>query len=1057
MRVRAALLALLLVPAGAEASSDLGGFDDLTRWRAAPSEGVTETLARATGPRGPALRLEFDFHGKAGWAAARRDVPVEFPDDWEISFDVRGEGGANDLEVKLVDPTGENVWWSVRREFAPSLSWQPVRLKKRHFSFSWGPAGGGEIRRAAAIEFAVTARAGGRGYLEIADLKLVSRPPAAAVGPPRAFASRSMPGFGPERALDGDPSTAWRATSGSSAPAWIALDFGPPREYGGLTIRWETGRAPSRFFVETSDDGAVWKTVREVRENNGLRTDLFLPESESRQIRLRAPDSAPGGFGVGVAELVVRPLAFGESVNAFFAGVARESPRGTWPRSFSGEQMYWTVAGVSGDSESALFSEDGAAEPRAGAFSVEPFLHAGGRLWTWAEGATRHELEQRDLPIPHAERRAGGLSLDVLAVASGRPGAATLRLRYRVSNEGKTARRATLFLAVRPLQVNPPSQFLNRPGGFAPIRAIAWDGRAVSIDGKPAVFPAVSPSGFGAVSFDAGPITDFLARGALPPGKRADDPSGRAAAALQFDIDLPPHGVDEVSIVLPIHPDGPFLWSGPMPRADARRAFESVVSEVSRFWREELGRVEFHGPPAAAELFRTARVNLADILIERDGPALRPGTRAYARSWIRDGAMMAAALLRLGHTDEARSYAEWYVRFQSAEGRVPCCVDRRGADPVVENDSHGELLFLLAEIWRYTHDAGWLRGIFPHVEGAVSWIDRERQRRRTPEYEAPQKRIFYGLMPESISHEGYSAKPVHSYWDDFWTLKGLKDSVDMAAAAGRPDLAARWSAIGDEFAGDLYASIALVRKTRGIDFIPGSAELGDFDATSTTIALDPGGELDRLPAQALARTFDRYETEFEARLRAPEWDYTPYEIRNVGALVRLGRRERAYGLLGFFLASRRPAEWRGWAEGIASDPRKVKFVGDIPHAWVGSDFIRALIDLFAWTREADGVLVLASGIPRGWFEGFPGPVGVSALRTPYGPLTYSIRKESGDLHVSIEGGMDLPRGGIVLNPPLPPGDCEAKINGTPAPCRNGTVTVRSVPADVVIHPRGSTD
>ncbi|HYK42843.1 MAG TPA: discoidin domain-containing protein, partial [Thermoanaerobaculia bacterium] len=916
------------------------------------------------------------------------------------------------------------------------------------------PLGGGELRRAAAIEFAVTARAGGRGHIEIGDLRLVPRPPAAIAGASRVFASSSAPGFGPERAVDGDPATGWRTAAGSAAPAWIALDFGGPREYGGATIRWEEGRAPTGFFVETSDDGAVWKTVREVRENNGRRTDLFLPESESRQLRFRAQDVSPAGLGV--AELVVRPLSFGESENAFFAAVAAESPRGTWPRSFSGEQMYWTVAGVSGDTESALFSEDGAAEPWAGAFSVEPFLHAGGRLWTWADAPARHGLQESELPIPHVERRTGGLLLEVVALATGRPREATLRLRYRVSNEGKTARRAKLFLAVRPMQVNPPSQFLNRAGGFAPIRAIEWDGRTVSVDGRAAIRPAVSPSGFGAVSFDAGPITDFLERGALPPALRISDETGRAAGALQFDFDLPAGGADEVSIELPIHANTPPPSGLPLRRPDARRAFESALSVASRSWGEELGSVAFHGPASAAELFRTARVNLADILIERDGAALRPGTRAYARSWIRDGAMMAAALLRLGHAEEARAYAEWYVRYQSPEGRVPCCVDRRGADPVVENDSHGELLYLLAEVWRYTHDAAWLRSVFPHVEGAVSWIDRERRRRLTAEYEAPGKRIFYGLMPESISHEGYSAKPVHSYWDDFWTLRGLKDSVEMASAAGRPDLAARWTAIRDEFAADLYASIERVRQTRGIDFIPGSAELADFDPTSTTIALDPAGELARLPEQALARTFDRYEKEFDARLHVPEWDYTPYEIRNVGALVRLGRRERAYGLFGFFLASRRPPEWRGWAEGIASDPRKIKFVGDIPHAWVGSDFIRALTDLFAWSRESDGALVLASGIPREWFDGFEGPVGVSSLRTPYGPLTYAMRRSSrsgGALRISIASGLTVPRGGIVLMPPLPSGECEATIDGTPAPCRAGEVKVPSVPAEVVVRTR----
>jgi hypothetical protein len=306
-------------------------------------------------------------------------------------------------------------------------------------------------------------------------------------------------------------------------------------------------------------------------------------------------------------------------------------------------------------------------------------------------------------------------------------------------------------------------------------------------------------------------------------------------------------------------------------------------------------------------------------------------------------------------------------------------------------------------------------------------------------------------MPESISHEGYSAKPVHSYWDDFWTLKGLKDAVLLATEAGRPDLASRWTTIRDEFARDLYASIELVRTSRGIDFIPGSAELADFDPTSTTIALDPAGEMERLPAPALSRTFQRYDEDFRRRLTAPEWDYTPYEIRNVGAFVRLGWRQRATDLFGFFLASRRPPGWGVWAEGIASDPRKVKFVGDIPHAWVGSDFIRSLADLFAMVRESDQALVLAAGIPETWFDGFSGPVGVSKLGTPFGPISYEMRRDAKGLRVRVDGsgGITVPPGGIVLRPPLPPGGCDARIGGVPVPCAKGEVVLRRVPADVL--------
>ena len=108
-----------------------------------------------------------------------------------------------------------------------------------------------------------------------------------------------------------------------------------------------------------------------------------------------------------------------------------------------------------------------------------------------------------------------------------------------------------------------------------------------------------------------------------------------------------------------------------------------------------------------------------------------------------------------------------------------------------------------------------------------------------------------------------------------------------------------------------------------IDYLPGSAELGDFDATSTTIALAPGGEQGQLPADLLHGTFERYWTEFVQRRDGQrEWkDYTPYEWRNVAAFVRLGWRERAWEVLDFFFKDRAPQAWNQWAEVVSRTPR----------------------------------------------------------------------------------------------------------------------------------------
>src|SRR5690606_1076323 len=173
---------------------------------------------------------------------------------------------------------------------------------------------------------------------------------------------------------------------------------------------------------------------------------------------------------------------------------------------------------------------------------------------------------------------------------------------------------------------------------------------------------------------------------------------------------------------------------------------------------------------------------------------------------------------------------------------------------------------------------------------------------------APDRRHLRGLMPPSISHEGYSAKPAYSYWDDFWALLGYKEAVELARALGEEE-AVRWmSRSRDAFRRDFYASIHAMRRVHGIDFIPGAADLGDFDATSTTIGRSPGGEQARLPRRELEATFARYWSEFVARREgARDWDvYTPYEIRNVGAFVRLGWRERAMEALDYFMADRRP-------------------------------------------------------------------------------------------------------------------------------------------------------
>jgi hypothetical protein len=510
-------------------------------------------------------------------------------------------------------------------------------------------------------------------------------------------------------------------------------------------------------------------------------------------------------------------------------------------------------------------------------------------------------------------------------------------------------------------------------------------------------------------------------------------------------VHLQPHSSETVGVVAPL--SGPADLPG--TNDDVGNWLRREEDTIAAQWHAKLDRVSLQLPASAPPVAAALRSSLAWMLISRRGDELRPGTRSYDRSWIRDGAMMSDALLRLGETDAAREYARWYAPFQFPEGKPPCCVDARWADPTIENDSPGEFLHLIAQVWRYSHDRDFLQRMWPHAKATIDYMRHIRERGACDDAKT---RMFCGLMPASISHEGYSSHPEHSYWDDFWALTGYGDAVTIAQGLGKQDEARRFGQARDGFRKDLYASLRASIEAHGIDYVPGSAELGDFDPTSTTIALSPGGQLralrEQLPRNVLRDGFERYWRESRSRARGGQWkDYTPYEWRNVGVFARLGWRSRIPLLLEFFFDGMRPHAWNQWAEVVRRDPRTPGFVGDMPHAWVASDFIRSALDLFAYERAEDRTLVLAAGVQPRWLD--HGGIVLRGLRTPYGALGYALKRDGARVICTIDQDTALPPGGLVLTWPLPQPPGHTMIDGKPAQWRNGELRIRAVPARVV--------
>jgi hypothetical protein len=282
-----------------------------------------------------------------------------------------------------------------------------------------------------------------------------------------------------------------------------------------------------------------------------------------------------------------------------------------------------------------------------------------------------------------------------------------------------------------------------------------------------------------------------------------------------------------------------------------------------------------------------------------------------------------------------------------------------------------------------------------------------------------------------MSHEGYMAHPVHAYWDDFWAIRGLGDAAQMAEVLGDDTEAARLTRLKHAFSEDVRASLAATIARHGIDFIPGSVELGDFDPTATAIAVALLDELSLLPRAETDNTFDKYLAGFRERKsgRVVWNNYSAYEIRIIGALVRLGKRAEAMELLEFMLADRRIPPWNQWPEISWRDPSSPSFMGDLPHTWISAEYILALCSLFAYEREEDKTLVIAGGVAPEWLtEGHA--VGVENLPTYYGKISYSLRlEEPNALRLTLKGDLMVPAGGILVKPPLSRPIRQVEVNG----------------------------
>ena len=629
-------------------------FEDLSGWMPVASGLAELRISPERGPAGAAMRLDFDFKGGGGFVVARKPIARPMPESYALSFAIRGDGAAEPARAQARRPERpERLVAPLGRVRASRRLADDAASAAREIEFAWGPAGGGRARASSApIELAIAAGPGGAGTVWIGDLRLEDRTYRAT---PMVRASSARPGHARRRPR----STATRRRAGGATPARAASARGRlPARSASTAASSSTGqpgaraaRVPRRDVDRRRrvDDACTRPSAADVE-----RSYIYLPGAASRYLRLDL--EAATADGCGIAELAVQPFEFSRSINAFFEQRRRAASRAAVIRAGSPASRLLD-AGRRARRRHLRDHERGGhgrGRPRHVLDRAVPATSTAACV-TWADADDRADARGRLAADPVVGlARATSSRCATTAFAAGATGAPILFLRYRVES---TARAAAARPALRrdpAVPGEPALAGVRRARRRAPRSAtLAWDGaRASASTATRVVVPLDRADGFGAAPFEQGDVTTYLARGELPP---------RAARRRRVRLRLrrarvrsrPRAGRGARRL-----PRGPVRRGGRADASAARRHRAAPRRSTPRVrdWRERLGarrarrcrrrardarRHGAHGGGARARRTATAR---------RCSRA-RAATRA---SWIRDGAIMAAALLRVGRARRGR-------------------------------------------------------------------------------------------------------------------------------------------------------------------------------------------------------------------------------------------------------------------------------------------------------------------------------------------------------------------------------------------------------------------
>ncbi len=324
------------------------------------------------------------------------------------------------------------------------------------------------------------------------------------------------------------------------------------------------------------------------------------------------------------------------------------------------------------------------------------------------------------------------------------------------------------------------------------------------------------------------------------------------------------------------------------------------------------------------------------------------GPYTYKRFWYRDAVFIGHGLLSAGLVGRARHLISRFPKRQSLTGYYH---SQEG-----EWDANGEVLWLADRFQRMIREIPNAE-LWSSLKLGADWIDDKRLPENTGLAHA-------GLLPAGFSAEHLGPND-HYYWDNYWSLSGLKCAANMASVQGLKDLSIHYTDRANALEAAIERSLTQLSGVPDGSAIPAAPSrrmdagaIGSIVVSYPLQLCKPGEDQLIGTVQFLLNQCFYKNGFFQDMIHSGVNVYLTLQI----AQVLLRNADERYADL--------VREAAGLASSTGHWPEAVHpntlggCMGDGHHAWAAAEWIAIMRNMFM--REEGDTLVLASGVLPEW-------------------------------------------------------------------------------------------